>query len=147
MLCRIISGKRGEGKTSTILRYAYASPDPKGFVSIHEGDCYYLLNLRNDKKELLMSHDHISDDKIGGWYYRQDVFDSALMALAEIESGDVFIDEIGRLELSCMGFAPCLRKLLSMKDVSLTIAVREEFVERVIHYFCIRSPEIIAVEA
>ena len=55
MSCRIVTGGRGEGKTTLMKELALRSQKPQGFLSIHENDSYNLFDLVTGEKVLLMT--------------------------------------------------------------------------------------------
>ena len=144
--CRIITGERGEGKTTALYHLASSISSPKGFISLHEDDAYYLLNLSTGDRNLLMTSSSLYPDRIGRWSYDKKLFEKACSMLSAIDSGDVFIDEVGRLELSGKGFAPAL-KVLVEKPVSLYLSVRKPFLADVITAFSLQNAIIEEVEA
>ena len=146
MSCRIVTGKRGEGKTTLMLKLAEAVSNPLGFVSIHDHDSYYLKNLATGESRLLMTDKPLFPFRVGKFFADSAVFDYAEKTLSEIEKGDVFLDEIGALELSGKGFDEILRKLLK-KKITLTIAVRDTNLESVIDHYGIKDCSVLKVGA
>ena len=142
---RIVSGGKGKGKSTLTEHLASLSPSPLGFITDKRGECRFLRSLETGGSWLLMTPEPLFDDMIGKWYYDSSVFDEADIILSGYSAGDVFIDEIGRLELSGKGFAPALPLLLE-RNVNLTLSVRDEFVDSVIDAFSIRDAEIISAE-
>ena len=132
--CRIITGGRGEGKTSRLLSLGLG----QGFASIRSGDGYLLMDLATGERRLLMSVSLDSPHTIGRWHYDQDAFDWANGRLSSIMEGPAAIDEIGRLELAGGGFAPSLELLLG-RGVELAITVRRDFLQDVVDRFRISS--------
>ena len=141
MSCRIITGGKGEGKTTALGRIASSISSPHGFLSLHEGDEYYLLNLDDGSQRLLMTASPLFTEIIGRWSYDAALFKEASAELIKIDSGSVFIDEIGRLELDGKGFAPAL-SALAEKPVDLYISVRRDFLQEVIEKFNLQEAEI-----
>ena len=131
--CRIVTGGRGEGKTSYLLEHCKGA---KGFLSIHRGDAYYLRDAESGEERLLMSSEPLFPDSFGQWYYDQCAFDWANGELLKIKSGDVVLDEVGRLEVLGGGFAPALGAFHE-RDIDLTIAVRRDFIPLVREAFSI----------
>ncbi len=141
--CRIITGGKGQGKTTRILSLSYGA---KGFVSVRKGEAYFLHDVETGSERLLMTAERIFSSAIGRWSYDQRVFDYANSKLSELESGVVIIDEVGRLELSGGGFAQSLSALVR-KDVDLIIAVRDSFVSSVQSAFGLEDAIVEEVEA
>ena len=131
--CRIVTGGKGEGKTSFLLSISSGS---YGFLSIHRGSCYYLHEIPSGEERLLMTSSPSFPDMIGRWYYDESAFAYANGCLSRFEEGTVIIDEIGRLEADGKGFAPGLRAVIC-KDVDLIISVRDEFVPIVVSSFAL----------
>ena len=125
--CRIITGGKGEGKTSRALSYASGA---SGFVSLRDDHGYTLLSLATGEKRRLMSDAPLFPCRIGRWSYDQSVFDWACASLAQIYSGTVIIDEVGRLECEGGGFAPAIRNF-EERNVDLIITVRRDFISLV----------------
>ena len=146
MHCRIITGGRGCGKTHYLLSLIEKGEKAQGFLSLHEGDSYYLRNIETGEKKLLMTTSELFAGRIGRYYYDEKLFREACSSLSSIDNGSVFIDEIGRLELSGGGFDKGLRSLLG-KNVSLTLTVRCDFLSSVIASYNLGNAEIISVEA
>ena len=136
--CRIITGKKGVGKTTCMEDMAAEYSHPQGFISYYADSCYVLHNLADGSEELLMTETDLFPDTIGKWFYDQRIFDEAVEELEKIKSGTVFIDEVGRLELEGKGFAPAIRKLVK-REISLVLAVRDEFVDEVISAFALED--------
>ena len=123
--CRIIVGKKGEGKTTKM------------------GDEYYLYNISTKKKELLLSHRAIFVDKWRVWYYNKDAFERANSYLINLSpSSCVFIDEVGRMEMEGIGFYSGLCNLIK-KDVDLTISLRDELLSDILKLFHIVNYHLI----
>ena len=93
-----------------------------------------------------MTSSPLFPDRIGRWYYDVSVFSWAENVLIALDSGMIFLDEIGKLELQGLGFAKALSSLFE-KSVEVTITVRKEYLQAVIEAFRIENPEIISVGA
>ncbi len=144
--CRIITGERNEGKTTLLLSIASCTENAKGFASLKTSSGYNLRNLENGEERLLMTSSPLFPDRIGRWYYDVSVFSWAENVLIALDSGMIFLDEIGKLELQGLGFAKALSSLFE-KSVEVTITVRKEYLQAVIEAFRIENPEIISVGA
>lgn len=144
--CRIITGERDAGKTTRLLEMVSACSCPQGFACVKYQDGYLLRNLSSGEERLFMSSSPVFTGRIGRWFYDEDLFRKANSILEKIDKGTVFIDEIGRLELSGGGFAPSLEVLLH-KEAELTITVRRSFLQQVMEAFGISEAEIIEVGA
>ena len=132
--CRIITGGKGEGKSSAIMSAALSIPNSVGFI-MPMTDCgYSLYNVRTGKLLPFMTDKPVFPYKIGKWYYDQRLFDLVKDELGTLYEGSVFLDEVGRLEIGGEGFSPVLR-ILAKRNVDLTIAVRRDFVDEVISTF------------
>ena len=132
--CRIITGGKGEGKSSLIMSRALSIPNSAGFIMPVTDNGYALYAIRTKKAQPFMTDKPLFPDRIGKWFYDQRLFDAAVEELSEVYEGSVFIDEVGRLELRGGGYAPVLR-LLRSRDVDLTITVRRDFLDDVISTF------------
>ena len=114
--CRIVTGGKGEGKTSFLLSISSGS---YGFLSIHRGSCYYLHEIQSGEERLLMTSSPSFPDMIGRWYYDESAFAYANGCLSRVEEGTVIIDE------------------MICKDVDLIISVRDEFVPIIVSSFAL----------
>ena len=137
--CRIIGGEKGEGKSSYMLSH---SEGASGFITLHRGDEYHLLDLDTGEERLLMSPLPIFSGRIGRWYFDQSLFDHANSRLSMIHGGSVLIDAVGRLEAGGGGFAPGLRELLG-RDVDITISVRTPFIPLIISAFSLTDSVVV----
>ena len=144
-MIRIVTGERGEGKSTLMEKLSSSDPMAFGFISRHRGNGYYLYDVKSGKEELLMSEDLESSFMIGRYHYRQELFDYANLYLSSLECGHIFIDEVGRLEVSGGGFSPALHRIIKENKMDLTISVRSAFLTLVEDCFSIKDAEIIHV--
>lgn len=143
MRYRIITGGKGSGKTTRLLSLSSECRNPSGYASVHRDDEYFLLDLSRGEERLLMTSEPRFSARFRRWYYDESLFSIAEQSLMAIAEGDVFLDEIGLLELEGKGFSRALRYLLTEGKASLTITARDAYLESVISYFSIPDPEII----
>ena len=132
--CRIITGGKGEGKSSKMMNLALSIPDSAGFIMPVSEDGYSLYDIRRKITLPFMTSEPIFPCRIGKWYYDQNLFDYALAGLSDVHSGTVLLDEVGRLEVMGGGYAPLLRALIP-RDIDLIISVRRDFADDVIRSF------------
>ncbi len=130
--CRIICGAKNQGKTTHVLSLALS----QGFASIRRDDCYILRNLATGEERILMTERPLFADMIGRWHYDQSVFDWANQILSSIGSGEVAVDETGRLEAGGGGFAPGIRALMK-SDADIILSIRKDFIPIVLDAFSI----------
>ncbi len=142
----IITGDKGEGKTTLIMKIASSFSSPVGFVSIHRGDDYYLRNLETGEETLLMSQSTILPGKWKGWSVNASLFDSVFERLSSVGSGAVFLDECGRMEIEGYGYDRTLRMLKEKKDVDVYITLRRPFISAFVSHYSIVDYRLIGVE-
>lgn len=140
----IVTGEKGGGKSTYISTLMALSDCAGGFLSIHRSDGYYLKNVETGEERLFLSSEPVFDKKFKEWYCNPDALEWANGELDKIHSGDVFIDEVGMMEVSGSGFSPSLKVLLK-RDVKLTLSVRKAFLDKVIEAFGITSASVIDV--
>ncbi len=143
--CSIITGEKGEGKTTLISRIAASFPSPVGFVSIHRCDEYYLKNLSSGEEKLLMTRRNVFPESWKNWYVDFSLFDSVFEGLRNVHSGPVFLDECGRMEIEGKGYASAVN-LLRKRDVDLYITLRRPFVDDFVRAFSIVDYSLVPVE-
>lgn len=141
--CRIICGEKGEGKTTKLL--SLYEKGVKGVVSLHEKDEYYALNLETKEKTLLLTKKPIFPYFWRSWYSNNEFFSSICASLSTIDRGDVFIDEVGMMEVEGKGFYSLIKELKN-KEINLTITVRNEFLYLVLDTFSFPSYSLIELD-
>ena len=129
--CRIITTTLGGGKSTYIKSLIDNDKDSVGFFSIKREGAYVLMNISTKEERLLMSTLKISNQRFGRFYVDESVFGWANDILLGYKDENVYIDEVGRMELLGMGFDRALREI-AKRDITLTIAVRDEFVDAII---------------
>ena len=122
---KIITGERGEGKTTFILSHFSFC---KGYVSLHRGEEYYLKKLESGEENLLLTHRPIFKEEWKGWFINSNEFHRANDYLLSLDNSIVVLDEVGMLEVEEKGFFPFLTKAQNM-NIDLIISVRREFVD------------------
>ena len=154
-MVNIISGKKDSGKTAKMEKLFRETINAAGFVSIKvykDGRVigYNVVNLRggypvplarirgnepeNWNKKVMHGKFSFSTE---GFAAAETIVRRALKENAE----NIFLDEIGKLELKGKGFAPLLKYLLT-EDIHLYIAVRSENVVSVVNQFGINNYRI-----
>ena len=73
--CNIITGEKGSGKTTYALSLFSQNPQYIGYVTLHKGDEYFLLNLSTKEENLLLSPRPIFPSKWKNWYVNETLFD------------------------------------------------------------------------
>jgi Predicted nucleotide kinase len=139
--CLVITAGRNEGKTTHALSLFENVPSISGYVSVSaEGkESYELLDLKTGEKSLLMKKGLKSNTSIGPFGVVVETFERANAALIESASNLILIDEVGRLELSGKGFHDSLSVLTKRKDLTLILAIRDEFVTQVLSFYGIKN--------
>ena len=140
---KIVTGERGEGKTTYILSHF---SHYKGYVTVHRNDEYLLKDLETKEETLLLSHNSFLSEAWKGWYINSDAFNKANEKLLSFSNTEVIVDEVGMLEVEERGFATFLKKAPLM-DIDLVISVRREFIMEVKNkFFPSVTPDIISVD-
>ena len=139
---KIITGERGEGKTTYILSHFSRF---KGYVTVHKGHEYYLRELETKEETLLLTPCPLFVDKWKGWYINTLAFNKANKKLLSLNNSVVVLDEVGLLEVENGGFSDYLFKATDM-DIDLVISVRREYIDSVMSkFFSSYKPQIISV--
>ena len=140
---KIVTGERGEGKTTYILSHF---SHYKGYVTVHRNDEYLLKDLETKEETLLLSRHPVFNEAWKGWYINSDAFNKANEKLLSFSNTEVIVDEVGMLEVEERGFATFLKKAPFM-DIDLVISVRREFIKDVRNkFFPSITPTIISVD-
>ena len=140
---KIVTGERGEGKTTYILsHFAHY----KGYVTLHRNDEYFLKDLETKEETLLLSRHPVFNEAWKRWYINSSTFSKANEKLLSFSNTEVIVDEVGMLEVEERGFATFLKKAPFM-DIDLVISVRREFIKDVRNkFFPSITPTIISVD-
>ena len=139
---KIITGERGEGKTTYILSHFSGF---KGYVTVHKSHEYYLRDLKTKEETLLLTPYPLFVDKWKGWYINTLAFGKANKKLLSLNDSVVVLDEVGMLEVENGGFSDYLFKAADM-DIDLVISVRREYIDSVVSkFFSSYKPQIISV--
>lgn len=139
---KIITGERGEGKTTYILSLFSSF---KGYVTVHKSHEYYLRDLETKEETLLLTPYPLFVDKWKGWYINTLAFGKANKKLLSLNNSVVVLDEVGMLEVENGGFSDYLFKATDM-DIDLVISVRREYIDSVVSkFFSSYKPQIISV--
>lgn len=141
----IITGEKGEGKTTKIISLSSLSPAPVGFVSLHRGDEYYLVNLESGRESLLMTPRPVFPSMWKSWYVDFSLFDEAYERLTSVVSGSVYLDECGRMEIEGLGYDRTLRMLME-RDVDIYITLRRQFLDCFLSHYSIVDYRLIGIE-
>ena len=140
---KIVTGERGEGKTTYILSHF---SNYKGYVTVHRNDEYLLKDLETKEETLLLSHNSFLSEAWKGWYINSSTFSKANKKLLSFNDTKVVLDEVGMFEVEERGFFPFLNKAPLM-DIDLVISVRREFIMEVKNkFFPSITPDIISVD-
>ncbi len=141
----IITGEKGEGKTTTLLTLSSTLTSPVGFVSLHRGDEYYIRNIVSGEERLLLSPRPVLPGMWKGWYVDSSLFDDVYLSLSTVKSGPVLLDECGRMEMEGLGYDRTLRMLIE-RDADIYITLRRRFLESFLSHYSIVDYRLIGVE-
>ncbi len=148
----IVTGKINSGKTTKLLDlFKDDLSIDDGFVSIkkfnksHEVEGYALQRLMTMDEYPWLSKSTPSNEKIGDYYINQktlEIVEKIISDLLTSRVQNIYLDEVGRLELEGRGFDKIIKEILK-HDVNLTIAVRDKFVDEVVERYHIKDYKII----
>ena len=131
----LIVGPINSGKTT----YCNKLNVKKGILTISydEKQTLYTRNLETNEEFLLMKRD------LNNCYVKnEETFKSVNTYLNTINSGEVVIDEVGKIELGKKGYYPALVNLFK-KDLIFYICVRDTNLEEFLTLFNISDYDII----
>ena len=143
----IIQGGLDGGKTTYMRKLMDELVDVDGIVTLKDSAkrTYYFHEVRTRLSYMGLSADMIlSDERFGRYFISRKAFKRASDYIFNVDSRNVLLDEVGRMECMGDGFAEALRELLK-RDITLYIAVRDRFVPMVIESFGIENAEIMTV--
>ena len=141
--CKIITGALNGGKSTVISSLIKDDKAPlQGFVSDKDSDGYLLRSLKTGFTRRYLSKSEKFESRLGRWYLDPSCFDVVINELGDINRGRVYLDEVGRWELSGGGFDSAL-KLLVSHDIDLIITVRDDFLDDVIERYGLDNAQII----
>ena len=141
----IIQGKLDGGKTTYMDKLSRELIDVDGIITIKDAEkrTYFFHEVRTHLSYMGLSADMIlSEERFGRFFISRKGFERASSYILTCNSRNILLDEIGRMEIMGGGFADTLRELLK-RDITLYIAVREDFVEGVVAAFGIENPQIV----
>ncbi|NOR75935.1 MAG: hypothetical protein GQ525_12335 [Draconibacterium sp.] len=151
----IITGGIGSGKTSCIKNIIENFQQDKISVSgiyssrIIENDItigYNVVTISTNKSKIfLRKKGDSSQQKIGKFYIFNEGLNTGNDELQNTKSQIVFIDEIGKLELSENGWYNSVKQIIESSNSHLILSVREEFVSQIIEKFGIEPKFILNV--
>ncbi len=143
----LITGKQDSGKTTRLLEYYQSHKKGDGYVllkQMREKDVLGFLAMRLSSGEthpfLTHQRQEIHEDsgmKIGPYLVDQAMYEVMIEvyeSLIRHQVSPIYIDEIGRWELSGEGFDSVIQKCIDA-SVDLICTVRSEFVEHVIQKY------------
>lgn len=144
----LVVGERDSGKTTTLTRmltiHHAQNHTVGGFLALaNPGKTWYRLNslATGESRMAFSAESNLGSVRLGRFSVDESAF---VWANAQIHSdlgrcNVVFFDEIGRLELQGGGFSPSFRAALATESVSVIAAVRTNFLDQMIHTFCLEE--------
>ncbi len=154
----IITGKKGEGKTTFLIEIVNNCKAKKiettgilqlGFWENNKRHHFDIIDIKtNQSMELCSIVGNENQQKFGSFYFNNDAleFGKKALSLENIQSADiVFIDEIGMLELQDNGWAESLKNILEAYQKTIIISVREDFVDEVINKWGLQQAKICTI--
>ena len=154
----IISGNKNQGKTTQIKRIIFQLQESRkkiaGFYSekiLNNGTiiAYDIVTIPNNERfSFLKINGNSQQQKIGPFY----IDDFALAeGVIQIKKGIInqvdylIIDEVGKLELNNKGWCTALERAFTQFKGEIILAVRTEFVEKVIKKWQLKNVQIIDI--
>lgn len=155
----IITGKINSGKSTTLHRLYDQCRKGDGFIAVKKmiGDDLYGFHLTrlssSDTLPWMIHQSHYHDDfvkvmKFGPYYVNLNVLslvEETVDDFLEDHITPIYIDEVGKLELSGGGYHNVLRQILK-SGADLFIAVRDDLVDSILAYFEIKDYELIQAQ-
>jgi len=154
----IVSGKKGEGKTSFIKEllsyFKEKNISVGGIISekqYQNDDCvgYELLDIeKGNKVQFLVKGDIEGCDKIMKFSIKNEglEFGRAVLTKALIKNEIVIIDEVGLLELQDGGWSQILLKVNESRNKMFIITARDIFVEELIAKYVWEQAQIVQID-
>jgi len=156
----IITGKRGEGKTTFLKKITSALKaeglETKGFLSsavYKDGEKigYRLLSISdNTEMNFISVNEHFGEINLGKYYFSDEGLEWGNNILKSYNGNDndiLIIDEIGPLELSGKGWSESLDNLATLTQFNMIWVVRKEFLDEVINKWNLSNPVIIDISS
>lgn len=155
----IVVGPINSGKTTQLIQMYETLGGDEGFALIKNmvGDkvhSYQARKLSTGEERLFIvrdewkSEDFVSESQVGPYLFSGEIRQWIETTLKEavLKGGqEIFLDEIGFLELDGQGFYTLLKDLLKA-NIHLYIVIREGILEKVLQFFSITAYEIIRLE-
>lgn len=141
----IVQGKLDGGKTTYMNRLSGELLDVDGIITIKDAErrSYFFHEVSTRLNYMGLSADMIlSEERFGRYFVSRSAFERASEYLLSRTNSNILLDEVGKIEILGGGFADALRKLLK-RDITLYIAVRDDFVQGVIDAFGIENPHFV----
>lgn len=154
----IVTGDKAEGKTTFIADLTEKLQDmgfrvegfySRGIWKNRIRDHYNLFDIKH-KEEFLLCDRNVSDekDRVGEYYFRKETIDRGIQIIRnaiETSSPVIVLDEAGKLEITGKGWFPVLKRVLSLGNTMVVVAVRKIFVDQIIASFSIKNPRIVNI--
>lgn len=151
----IITGKKGEGKTTFLLEMVNNFKEKKaetagilqlGFWENNKRHHFDIIDIKtNQRMELCNIVDNENQQKFGSFYFNNNAFDFGKKALSTesvTNANIVFIDEVGMLEIQDKGWAESVTNLLESFQKTIVLAVREDFVMAVTEKWQLKNAKV-----
>jgi len=155
-MIKIVTGKINSKKTTRMMDLYLQDHQGDGFISLKTMSeqkvyGYHALKLSSREKRLLMVHRdfYLSEffciEKIGPYLIHPSVkqwVEQEIGKMIQKKIQPIYLDEIGALELSGMGFDDIFKKMV-LSGLDLNIVVREDMIDQVINHYQLKDVTII----
>ena len=155
-MIKIVTGKINSKKTTRMMDLYLQDHQGDGFISLKTMSeqkvyGYHALKLSSREKRLLMVHKdfYLSEffciEKIGPYLIHPSVkqwVEQEIGKMIQKKVQPIYLDEIGALELSGMGFDDIFKKMV-LSGLDLIIVVREDMIDQVVNHYQLKDVTII----
>lgn len=155
-MIKIVTGKINSKKTTRMMDLYLQDHQGDGFISLKTMSeqkvyGYHALKLSSREKRLLMVHkdfylnEFFCIEKIGPYLIHPSVkqwVEQEIGKMIQKKVQPIYLDEIGALELSGMGFDDIFKKMV-LSGLDLVIVVREDMIDQVVNHYQLKDVTII----
>ena len=152
---RILSGEKGQGKSSRLKEVFAGVPGAEGIITLRrEGDFRDFYILSSGESWSMHGAENYAGPwlEVGRFRFSAEAFDRASQYLLEAARNPdtklLIVDEVGPLELRKEGFYKALNDLMvNPPGPDLLLVVRSELVEEMKQFFAIPDAEVLSCDS